>query len=59
MNDFEYYTIGAPEPGCAADTAGAARGLGAIYPAKRYGFAPHRQPATSTGFSQLRALGTR
>jgi len=36
----------APEPGRAADTAGAVRGLGAIYPAKRYGLLATRQCAT-------------
>jgi len=36
----------APEPGRAADTAGAVRGLGAIHPAKRYGLLAARQPAT-------------
>jgi len=35
----------APEPGRAADTAGAVRGLGAIYPAKRYGLLATQQPA--------------
>jgi len=36
----------APEPRCAADTAGAVRGLGAIHPAKRFGLLAARHPAT-------------
>jgi len=36
----------APEPRCAADTAGAVGGLGAIHPAKRFGLLATRQPAT-------------
>jgi len=37
---------GAPEPRCAADTAGAVRGLGAIHPAKRSGLLAARPTAT-------------
>jgi len=37
----------APEPRCAADTAGAVGGLGAIHPAKRVGLLVTRQRATS------------
>jgi len=36
----------APEPRCAADAAGAVGGLGAIYPAKRFGLMATRQSAT-------------
>jgi len=36
----------APEPRCAADTAGAVPGLGAIHPAHGYGLLATRQPAT-------------
>jgi len=36
----------APEPGRAADAAGASPGLGAIYPAKRYGLLTTQQCAT-------------
>jgi len=37
----------AAEPGRAADTAGAVRGLGAIHPPKRFGLLVTRQRATS------------
>jgi len=41
------FTENAAQPRCAADAAGAARGLGAIYPAKRFGLLVTRQRATS------------
>jgi len=37
----------AVQPGRAADTAGAVRGLGAIHPAKRAGLLATRRPPTS------------
>jgi len=46
----------APEPGRAADTAGAARGLGAIHPAKRYGLLATQQPATFSRCWQMRIM---
>jgi len=50
---------GAPEPGRAADAAGAARGLGAIHPAKRYGFTLPQKPATFTHVWYHEDLGAR
>jgi len=47
----------APEPGRAADAAGAAPGLGAIHPAMRYGLLATRQRATSRGLWQSIAPG--
>jgi len=41
-----YSRFAAPEPGRAADAAGAASGLGAIYPAKRYGLLATQKCAT-------------
>ena len=46
----------APEPGRAADAAGASRGLGAIHPAKRYGLLAARQCATFTCSQRLSTL---
>ena len=46
----KWHRVEAAQPGRAADTAGAVRGLGAIYPAKRYGLLATRQPATSSHF---------
>jgi len=43
----------APEPGRAVDAAGASGGLGAIYPAKRYGLLASRHPPTSIRPRQL------
>jgi len=43
------------QPRCAADTAGAVGGLGAIYPAKRFGLLATRQPATFRRAGQLAA----
>jgi len=40
-------TYPAAQPRCAADTAGAVGGLGAIHPAKRFGLLVTRQRATS------------
>jgi len=40
----------AAEPGRAADTAGAVRGLGAIHPAHCYGLLTTRHPATFSRF---------
>jgi len=45
----------APEPGRAADAAGASRGLGAIHPAKRSGLLTNRHPPTSRRFWQPNA----
>jgi len=47
----------APEPGRAADAAGASGGLGAIHPAIRYGLLTARQCATPSRFQQRNALG--
>jgi len=47
----------ATEPGRAADTAGAVRGLDAIYPAKRYGLLANRQRAISSRFCQISIFG--
>jgi len=47
----------ASEPGRAADAAGAARGLGAIYPAKRYGLLATHHPPTFNRFCHPNAPG--
>jgi len=47
----------APEPRRAADTAGAVRGLGAIYPAKRSGLLATTQCATFSRAWRLAAPG--
>jgi len=47
----------APEPGRAADTAGAVRGLGAIYPAKRSGLLATQLCATVRRSKQPKAPG--
>jgi len=46
MNSHDFNEYRAPEPRCAADTAGAVRGLGAISPAKRAGLLTTRQCAS-------------
>jgi len=43
---------GSAEPGCAADAAGAACGLGAIYPAIRYGLLTTKHPPTFRCFER-------
>jgi len=50
--------IWAAQPRCAADTAGAAGGLGAIYPAKRFGLLVTRQSATFSRAWRLAAPRT-
>jgi len=47
----------APEPRCAADTAGAVGGLGAIHPAKRSGLLASTQCATFRRWWQPKTLG--
>jgi len=46
----------APEPGRAADAAGAARGLGAIYPPMRYGLLTTQHPLTFRPSRQCNVL---
>ena len=47
----------AVQPGRAADAAGAAHGLGAIHPAKRYGLLATRQRATFSLSRRTKTLG--
>ena len=47
----------APEPGRAADAAGASPGLGAIHPAKRSGLLATRSPPTFNRFCHPNAPG--
>jgi len=49
--------VAAAEPGRAADAAGAARGLGAIYPPKCYGLLATRRRATSSRLRQPEVPG--
>jgi len=46
IHDIKPTRTSAVQPGCAADTAGAVRGLGAIYPAKRFGLLATPHPPT-------------